>query len=153
MSIARFVSISLRTIAASCLILAIGCTQTPCGKPTPTIELLANGHVLNAEVAATISERACGLSYRDSLAPDHGMLFVYEDERILSFWMKDTLIPLSIAFLNNEREILDIQQMAPNQTRQRYSSNQPARYALEVNQGWFSAKGIGIGTRLDFVLP
>ena len=81
------------------------------------------------------------------------MLFVYDDEQILSFWMKDTLIPLSIAFLNNEREILDIQQMAPNQTRQRYSSSQPARYALEVNQGWFSAKGIGIGTRLDFVLP
>ena len=81
------------------------------------------------------------------------MLFVYDDERTLSFWMKDTKIPLSIAFLNSEREMLEIQQMIPNQTAQRYTSAHPARCALEVNQGWFASRGIDVGTRLDFTLP
>ena len=108
---------------------------------------------MNVEVATTIDERACGLSHREYLAADHGMLFVYDDERTLSFWMKDTKIPLSIAFLNSEREMLEIQQMIPNQTAQRYTSAHPARYALEVNQGWFASRGIDVGTRLDFTLP
>ena len=140
-------------LIVTCLALATGCVQLPCGKPKPTIALIANGHVLNVEVATTIDERACGLSHREYLAADHGMLFVYDDERTLSFWMKDTKIPLSIAFLNSEREILEIQKMMPNRTGERYTSVRPARYALEVNQGWFASKGISVGTRLDFTLP
>ncbi len=153
MSNIRSTPILRYVLAVACPIVTMGCVQTPCGEPRPTIALTANGRVLNVEVAATIEERACGLSHREYLAPDHGMLFVYDDERTLSFWMKNTRMPLSIAFINNEREILEIRQMTPNQTAQRYTSAQPGRYALEVNRGWFVSKGIAVGTRLDFTLP
>lgn len=140
-------------LIVTCLAVATGCAQVPCGEPKPTITLVADGHVLNVEVAATIDERACGLSHREYLPANHGMLFVYDDERTLTFWMKDTNVPLSIAFLNSEREILEIQKMMPNRTEQRYTSARPARYALEANQGWFASNGISVGTRLDFTLP
>ena len=82
--------------------------------------------------------------HRDSLAPDHGMLFVYEQEEHLSFWMKNTLIPLSIAFIDAAGKIVDIQDMMPLSEESKKSAY-PARYALELNQGWFEKHGVRTG--------
>jgi hypothetical protein len=81
------------------------------------------------------------------------MLFIYPTPGPRSFWMKDTIIPLSIAFLDDSGRILSIQQMRPMQTDKRYRSLQPVRYALEVNQGWFADHGIGVGDIVEMRLP
>ncbi|HKJ71443.1 MAG TPA: DUF192 domain-containing protein [Gammaproteobacteria bacterium] len=117
---------------------------------------------LTAEVAVTSTERARGLSGRDRLAPDRGMLFVWPGEEPRRFWMKDTRIPLSVAFLDRRGRILNIHRMAPPAvtTRfgvpdggfRRYPSRGPARFALEANRGWFAAHGIEPGDRCAFRL-
>jgi hypothetical protein len=136
------------------LITLVACTETPCPPSTPlTTPLTVGGHSLNVEIAATVSARACGLSLREHLDENHGILFVYRDERTLVFWMKDTVIPLSIAFLDSDRRILGVKQMDPGQPERRFSSSSPARYALEVNQGWFRSHGIAVGDVVAFELP
>lgn len=115
----------------------------------PVLELTVGGHPVTAEVAEREEDRRRGLMGRDSLPPDHGMLFVYPDERTLSFWMRDTRIPLDIAFLDRRGYIVDIQAMEP-ETEERYSSRAPAMYALELNQGWFEEHGVEVGDRVEF---
>jgi uncharacterized membrane protein (UPF0127 family) len=101
---------------------------------------------VEVEVADDTEEMARGLMERTTLAEDAGMLFVYPEERELSFWMKDTLIPLSIAFMDSEGRIVDIQDMkALDDTPPHYASAEPARYALEVNKGFFDERGVEVG--------
>jgi uncharacterized membrane protein (UPF0127 family) len=102
------------------------------------------------EIADNDAERARGLMGRTALAEDRGMLFVFDEEQTLSFWMKNTLIPLSIAFMDSEGRIVDIQDMKPlDDDPPHYVSAEPARYALEVNQGFFEERGIKVGDRAD----
>ena len=130
------------------------CMETTCPAGDPIIRpLKVNGHPLTAEVAATVAERACGLSLRDSMPVNHGMLFVYRDARGLVFWMKDTVIPLSIAYLDSDHRILALHEMDPGQPEHRYRSKHPARYALEVHQGWFRSNGVEVGDLVEFELP
>jgi uncharacterized protein len=103
---------------------------------------------LVVELAVTPQTRACGLSNRSFLEKDHGMLFIYQRSGMRTFWMKDTRIPLSIAFLDDDGKIINIEVMIPNQTKIRYRSLHPARYVLEVNQGWFRRHGIKVGDRV-----
>ena len=124
-----------------------------CNKALPAIEISVEGHPLFVEIAATPTARTCGLSQRDSLPEDSGMLFVFPTSRLASFWMKDTRIPLSIAFLDDAGRIVGIQKMIPLNIEKRYRSNQPVRYALEVNQGWFNQNGIHVGDRIELMLP
>ncbi|MDR1955473.1 MAG: DUF192 domain-containing protein, partial [Treponema sp.] len=91
---------------------------------------------ITAEIARTDQERSQGLMNRKSLADGKGMLFVFEKDQILSFWMKNTLIPLSIAFISSEGKILEIHDMAPGDMNTLHSSRS-ARYALETPQSWF----------------
>jgi uncharacterized membrane protein (UPF0127 family) len=103
---------------------------------------------MQVELARTEEERAQGLMYRRSLEDGKGMLFMYEHEDNLSFWMSNTYIPLSIAFISHEGRILEIHDMEPlnlNSVR----SGVKARYALEVPRGWFSRAGIVPGDRLE----
>ena len=100
------------------------------------------------EVADTDEERQMGLMGRDALAEDAGMLFVFDAEQQLSFWMKDTLIPLSIAFMDSEGRIVDIQDMQPLDETPHLSA-EPAQYALEVNQGFFGTRGIQVGDSVE----
>jgi uncharacterized membrane protein (UPF0127 family) len=102
---------------------------------------------IKAEIARTDDQRSRGLMGRRSLADGEGMLFVFEQDRILSFWMKNTLIPLSIAYLAYDGRILEIHDMEP-QSLNPVKSSRSARYALEVPQGWFSRAGISIGDLL-----
>lgn len=99
-----------------------------------------------AEVASTHAQRSQGLMDRESLPEGTGMLFVFPDTEIRAFWMKDTFIPLDVAFLNDQFTIVDIKQLEPeNETP--VESDAPSMFALEVNQGWFEAKGIAVGTQ------
>jgi uncharacterized membrane protein (UPF0127 family) len=102
---------------------------------------------LRAELARTEAERSRGLMYRESLPDGEGMLFIFDRDQILSFWMKNTLIPLSIAFISYNGEILEIRDMRPGDLNT-VRSSRSVRYALEVPQGWFSRAGIGAGDSL-----
>lgn len=116
----------------------------------PTVDLLINGTPLTVEVAATNQQRYMGLSFRKTLPDNQGMLFVYQVERPLTFTMRNTLIPLSIAFISNDMVINEIHDMdvGPGQL---FDSAQKAQFALEVNQGWFSRQGIEPGAKI--VMP
>jgi len=100
--------------------------------------------VIKAEMAKTQEERNNGLMYRKSLQDGQGMLFVFERDDVLSFWMKNTFIPLSIAFIAYDGKIIDIKDMYPHDTNS-VKSSRSARYALEAPQGWFSRVGINVG--------
>ena len=100
--------------------------------------------VIKAEIAKTQEERSTGLMYRNNLQDGEGMLFVFDRDDILSFWMKNTLIPLSIAFIAYDGKIIDIKDMYPHDTNS-VKSSRSARYALEVPQGWFSRVGVNVG--------
>lgn len=102
----------------------------------------------NIEIALTDEEHATGLMNRTALCDDCGMLFVFADEGYRTFWMKDTSIPLSIAFIDANGIINDMHDMNPFQTFPEYSSKYPARYALEVNKGWFKKNAISVGSKV-----
>jgi uncharacterized membrane protein (UPF0127 family) len=114
------------------------------GEDLPTVQLSINDHRLVAEVASTTETRTTGLMHRFSLKPDHGMLFVFNAPQPLAFWMKNTFVPLSIAFIGADGKILNIEDMAP-QTETTHPSQGPALYTLEMKKGWFADRGIGAG--------
>jgi uncharacterized protein len=113
-------------------------------KSLPTIPLTINGHKIVAEVAATPDQRATGLMHRFSLQPDHGMVFVFERAAPQGFWMKNTFIPLSIAFVAPDGRIINVDEMAPHD-ESTHLSRGPALYAIEMRKGWFAERGIGAG--------
>lgn len=122
------------------------------GTPAPQGDLVpirVAGIEVMVEIADDNEERSRGLMHRESLPEDQGMLFVYTDERTLSFWMRNTLIPLDIAYIDREGRIVDIQQMEP-QDSTTHPSAAPAMYALEMNQGWFEAHDVEVGDRIEF---
>jgi uncharacterized protein len=106
---------------------------------------------VEVEIADTEAERQTGLMGRTILPEDAGMLFVFEGEQTLSFWMKDTLIPLSIAYIDSQGRIVDIQHMQPLDETP-HISVAPAQYALEVNQGFFEERGITVGDTVELPL-
>jgi hypothetical protein len=110
----------------------------------PTTVLTIGGHKLTAEVVVTPEQRAVGLMNRFSLRPDHGMLFVFERAEPQGFWMRNTFIPLSIAFVADNGRIVNIEDMKP-QTEDTHWSKGPARFAIEMKKGWFAERGIGPG--------
>lgn len=111
--------------------------------------LRIGGVEVTVEIADEPSERKRGLMHRDSLPSDHGMLFVYPEEGVRSFWMRDTSIPLSIAFIDRRGHIVDIQQMTPHSDRF-HESPGPVLYALEMPRGWFARHGVKVGDRVSF---
>lgn len=126
--------------------------ETGTGAVSQAVELVplrVGGIEIQVEIADDADERQRGLMYRESLEENQGMLFVYPEQRTLGFWMKNTLIPLDIAYIDREGRIVDIQQMEP-QTTETHDSAAPAMYALEMNQGWFEANGIRVGDLIEF---
>ena len=101
------------------------------------------------EVAFRQKERTIGLMFRDELDNEHGMLFIYPQEQKLSFWMKNTRIPLSIAFINSSEIIIQIEPMAPYSLTS-HTSKAKVRFALEMEEGWFRKNGITVGSKVDF---
>lgn len=113
-----------------------------------TIPIEINDIEIEVEVASSNYQRNRGLSYRKHLATNAGMLFVYQKPQQLIFTMRETSIPLSIAFISEDLVIIEILKMQP-WAQENYPASQPARYALEVNQGWFERNGIKAGDRLQ----
>jgi uncharacterized membrane protein (UPF0127 family) len=113
----------------------------------PVVQLNAGMHLIRAEVAAEFGTRMRGLMYRASMPQNAGMLFIFDESTQHCMWMKNTLIPLSVAFIDDAGRIVNVEDMQP-QTEDSHCASRPARYALEMNLGWFSAKGIKPGTRI-----
>ena len=116
----------------------------------PMLELRVGEAVLQAEYAVTAAERARGLMHRTELPADRGMLFRFDEVRPHCLWMKNTPLPLSAAFMDEQGRIVDLIELEPLSTQIR-CSKAPARYALEVNRGWFVKHGIGVGVRVKGV--
>jgi uncharacterized membrane protein (UPF0127 family) len=113
----------------------------------PRVKLSAGMHVIDAQVAATPEQRMTGLMHRKEMPQHEGMLFVFESPSQQCFWMKNTLLPLSIAFLADDGTIVNIAEMKP-QTLDSHCSEKPVRYVLEMNTGWFAKKGVKPGQKL-----
>ena len=122
-----------------------------CGRPdsVDTIEITVAGAAFTVEVARTIEEQRTGLMYRRSMPEDRGMLFVYPDDRTRDFWMKNTYLPLSIAYISSDGIIEEIYDMEPLSLRT-ISSKRSVRFALEVNLGAFDRVGATVGSRIEF---
>ncbi len=130
---------------------ATSCAQRPTRLHSVTLPILRDGVIvttLQAEVAVSDEERARGLMFRTSLADGQGMAFIFDADRKLTFWMKDTKIPLSIAFVAHDGKITQIEDMSPLSLSVT-ESERSVRYALEVPQGWFSRVGVKPGDSFD----
>ena len=123
-----------------------GCSQSSVYSP----EVIFNQKILKVEIADSEEERTQGLMFRESLTENEGMLFDFQKPGNYSFWMKNTKIPLSIAFLSESGQVLSIENMEPNDVTHYHSSPPSTRYALEVNQGWFKRKGVKVGDTAKF---
>jgi uncharacterized membrane protein (UPF0127 family) len=113
----------------------------------PTIRLNAGMHLIQAEVAQTPDQRSTGLMFRKAMGANEGMLFVFEAASEQCFWMKNTLLPLSIAFLADDGSVVNLDDMKPL-TLDGHCSKQPVRYVLEMNDGWFAKRGIKAGSKI-----
>jgi uncharacterized membrane protein (UPF0127 family) len=122
-------------------------TFSAAAQELPRIELTAGMHRIEAEVAFTQMTRQRGLMQRRAMPVQRGMLFVFDGDARHCMWMKNTLLPLSVAFLDAEGRIVNIEDMQP-QTENNHCAAQPVHYALEMNAGWFKTRGFGPGTQL-----
>jgi uncharacterized membrane protein (UPF0127 family) len=113
----------------------------------PVIQLSAGMHLVRAEVAADFATRMQGLMQRESLAPNAGMLFVFDEAATHCMWMKNTLIPLSVAFVDASGTIVNIADMQPH-SEQSHCASAPALFALEMTRGWFAQRGVKAGMKL-----
>jgi len=113
----------------------------------PRARLSAGMHQIDAQLAQTPEQRSTGLMWRKEMPQHEGMLFVFEQPSVQCFWMKNTLLPLSAAFVADDGSIVNVEDMKP-QTTDSHCSAKPVRFVLEMNQGWFAKKGIKPGFRL-----
>ena len=137
-----------RLLAALCVAAFLAGSVGVRAADLPTRTLAINGNRLTVEVAATPQTRETGLMNRFSLQTDHGMLFVFEAPQPLAFWMKNTYVPLSIAFVGSDGRILNIEDMRPQDESTHWSRGE-ALYAIEMRQGWFAKRGIAAGDRVE----
>ena len=114
----------------------------------PRIKLQAGMYQIDTQVAQTSEQRSIGLMFRAEMPQHEGMLFVFEQPAKQCFWMKNTLLPLTAAFVADDGTIVNLVDMQP-QTTDSHCSDKPVRFVLEMNQGWFAKKGIKAGSRLS----
>ena len=138
----RFWLFSFRAaVSCSALLLATGALA----QTMPKVDLSIGLYRIQAEVAADEATRELGLMNRPTMPQQAGMLFVFDSAQRYCMWMKNTLLPLSVAFMDEQGKIINVEDMQP-QTETSHCANSPARYALEMNLGWFKAKGVKTGT-------
>lgn len=113
----------------------------------PATQLGAGMHNIRAEVAQTPEEHEIGLMYRTSMPSNDGMLFIFERAGVQCFWMKNTLIPLAVAFIGDDGAVVNVDEMKP-QTLDSHCSTKPVRFVLEMNTGWFTKRGIKSGSKI-----
>jgi len=141
---------ALRTALASlALVATAGAALAQEGpQKLSTIKLSAGMHVLNVEVAKSPQEHTIGLMFRKSMPTNDGMLFIFDRPGQQCFWMKNTLLPLSVAFIGDDGSIANIEEMKP-QTLDSHCSTKEVRYVLEMNEGWFAKRGIKAGMKVQ----
>jgi uncharacterized membrane protein (UPF0127 family) len=138
-----------RTLLAAAVLLAVAALEA-CAASGPYVEL--NGHRYTVEIAADDAARAHGLMDRTEMAADHGMLFVFDDDAMRAFWMKNTKIPLDMLFFDGDRKLVSIQHRVPpcvSDPCPGYSSGAPARYVLELNGGESEKLGLTSGDPIE----
>jgi uncharacterized protein len=139
-----------RMLTASLLVLGVWGVSNAQDAPQPklpTVQLTAGMHVIQAEVASTPQQQQIGMMMRREMGANEGMLFVNAEPGVRCFWMRNTLIPLSAAFIGDDGTIVNIADMQP-QTDDSHCSTKPVRFVLEMRQGWFDKRGIKPGSRL-----
>jgi uncharacterized membrane protein (UPF0127 family) len=138
---------------AALLVLAVVAGLPARAQPAArTVKLSAGVHLITAELAADDPMRMRGLMFRQSLAPNHGMLFIFDAKMVQCMWMRNTLIPLSVAFIDDQGRIVNIEDMQP-QTEDSHCARAPVRYALEMTQGWFAQRGLKTGAVISGIAP
>ncbi len=133
-------------IAASAFTLQANAQEGP-QMDLPRVTLGAGMHQIDAQVAFTPPQRSIGLMYRKEMPQHEGMLFVFDERSTQCFWMKNTILPLTAAFVADDGTIVNLEDMKP-QTTDSHCSKQPVRYVLEMNQGWFKKSGIKANFKL-----
>jgi hypothetical protein len=134
-------------VAAAAMLGAVMVSVAHAQSALPTTRLTAGIHLITAEVAANDPARARGLMFRERLEPNHGMLFLFDTKTVQCMWMRNTLIPLSVAFIEDDGSIVNIEDMQPK-TESSHCAKRPVRFALEMEQGWFTKRGIKPGAKL-----
>ena len=144
---------SIKTLVATVLVTLLSmAAQAQAGpQKLESIQLSAGMHLIRAELARTPDERSIGLMFRQTMASNEGMLFAFEVPSQQCFWMKNTLLPLSAAFVADDGSIVNIEDMKP-QTLDSHCSAKPVRFVLEMNQGWFAKRGLKAGSKLQGAL-
>ena len=137
----------MRTFASTCVAVLLVAAE-PALAQMPVMPLSAGVYLIRAEVAFTFENRSQGLMFRESLGPNEGMLFVFPQVEKHCMWMKNTLIPLSVAFLDDKGGIVSISEMQP-QTETSHCASAPAQFALEMTRGWFAQKGLKAGAKIQ----
>ena len=132
-------------IAVLCLAALASAQEGP--QKLAQVRLNAGIHNINAELASTPQQREIGLMFRTAMPANDGMLFTFEQPAQQCFWMRNTLIPLSVAFIGDDGSVVNIDDMKP-QTLDSHCSAKPVRFVLEMNEGWFAKRGIKVGSRL-----
>ncbi len=132
--------------AAFCM--AMTCCMGAAQGASPALKLRVGRHRIKAEVAATLEARDIGLMNKRSLPVDHGMLFVFPEAHRHCMWMRNTRIPLSVAFIDDRGAIVNIEDMQPN-TDDYHCAAKPVRYALEMDRGWFKRRGLAAGVQIE----
>ncbi len=137
----------LLPLAAATTAFSPAAAQTGPQPKLPTVKITAGFHVIEAELAVTPEQQATGMMFRTSMGTNEGMLFVAEDKGVRCFWMRNTLVPLTIAFVADDGRIVNTADMEPRSERT-HCSAEPVRFALEMNLGWFAKRGIQPGMKL-----
>ena len=140
---------SLLTRTAAGLAMVLACTLTSAQdapQQLPAIRLSTGMHVLQVQLAQTPEQQQIGLMFRKSMGTNEGMLFVFDEPRQQCFWMKNTLLPLSVAFIADDGSVVNLDNMKP-QTLDSHCSTKPVRFVLEMNVGWFDKRGIKAGSK------
>jgi uncharacterized membrane protein (UPF0127 family) len=141
----RFINALAALLLASCVF------PTAAQEPQtdlPRVKLSAGMHLIDAQVAQTPGQREIGLMFREQMPQNEGMLFVFERPSEQCFWMRNTLLPLTAAFIANDGTVVNLEDMKPK-TLDSHCSVKPVRFVLEMNQSWFARKGIKAGFKLS----
>lgn len=141
---------SIRRWALAAFVLPLGLAASAQDGPQklPSITLSAGMYKIQAEVARTPDERSTGLMFRQTMGTNEGMLFAFDEPGQQCFWMKNTLLPLSVAFIADDGQVVNIENMKP-QTLDSHCSKKPVRFVLEMNDGWFAKRNIKPGFKLQ----
>jgi uncharacterized membrane protein (UPF0127 family) len=136
-----------KILLASVCLVAVTQAQNLAQMNLARTKLSAGIHLIEVQLALTPEQRSTGLMYRREMPQGEGMLFVFEQPSMQCFWMKNTLLPLSAAFVADDGTIVNLADMKP-QTTETHCSEKPVRFVLEMNQGWFAKRGIKAGFKL-----